>query len=134
MRALCRQIPKVGAECLNWARSDLCGGRPAMDVPTANTGAGATLTLDGGHAEANDACLANRPQAVQPEVCTPFSTAPLFEHPSMHTDLICTDTVGRNYLLMKDATFDASRRAIRHRNVDDTSASTQVAMRLRYTR
>jgi hypothetical protein len=37
MRALCRQIPKVGAECLNWARSDLCGGRPAMDVPTANT-------------------------------------------------------------------------------------------------
>ena len=36
MRALCRQIPKVGAECLNWARSDLCGGRPAMDVPTAN--------------------------------------------------------------------------------------------------
>jgi hypothetical protein len=27
--------PKVGAECLNWARSDLCGGRPAMGVPTA---------------------------------------------------------------------------------------------------
>jgi hypothetical protein len=27
MRALCRQIPKVGAECLNWARSDLCGLR-----------------------------------------------------------------------------------------------------------
>ena len=27
--------PKVGAECLNWARSDLCGGRPVMGVPTA---------------------------------------------------------------------------------------------------
>ena len=25
-RALCRHAPKVGAECLNWARSDLCGG------------------------------------------------------------------------------------------------------------
>src|SRR3954452_12217117 len=34
--ALCRQTPKVGAECPNWARSDLCGGRSAMDVPTAN--------------------------------------------------------------------------------------------------
>ena len=27
--------PKVGAECLNWARSDLCGGRPVVGVPTA---------------------------------------------------------------------------------------------------
>ena len=26
-RTLCRQTSKVGAECLNWARSDLCGGR-----------------------------------------------------------------------------------------------------------
>src|SRR5208337_5369687 len=34
--ALRRQTPEVGAECPNWARSDLCGGRPAMDVPTAN--------------------------------------------------------------------------------------------------
>src|SRR5258708_34008180 len=33
---LYRQTPKVGAECLNRARSDLCGGRPAMGVPTAN--------------------------------------------------------------------------------------------------
>ena len=33
--ALCRQTPKVGAECLNWARSDLCGGRSVMSVPTA---------------------------------------------------------------------------------------------------
>ena len=32
---LCRHQPKVGAECLNWARSDLCGGRPVMGVPTA---------------------------------------------------------------------------------------------------
>jgi hypothetical protein len=27
--------PKVGAECPNWARSDLCGGRSAMSGPTA---------------------------------------------------------------------------------------------------
>src|SRR5882762_7513986 len=33
--ALRRQIPKVGAECLNWARSVLCGGLAAMRVPTA---------------------------------------------------------------------------------------------------
>ncbi len=32
---LCRQSPKVGAECLNWARSDLCGGCPVMGIPTA---------------------------------------------------------------------------------------------------
>ena len=30
-----RHSPKVGAGCLNWARPDLCGGRPVMDVPTA---------------------------------------------------------------------------------------------------
>jgi pimeloyl-ACP methyl ester carboxylesterase len=34
--ALRRQTPEVGAECPNWARSDLCGGRSAMSVPTAN--------------------------------------------------------------------------------------------------
>src|ERR1700730_12649717 len=34
--ALCSQTPEVGAECPNWARSDLCGGRSAMRVPTAN--------------------------------------------------------------------------------------------------
>src|SRR5580704_17356438 len=33
---LLRQTPEVGAECPNWARSDLCGGRSAMGVPTAN--------------------------------------------------------------------------------------------------
>jgi RNA-directed DNA polymerase len=31
--ALCRQTPEVGAECPNWARSDLCGGRSVMGVP-----------------------------------------------------------------------------------------------------
>jgi hypothetical protein len=31
-----RQTLLVGAGCLNWARPDLCGGRPAMVVPTAN--------------------------------------------------------------------------------------------------
>ena len=34
-RAVCRQSPEVGAECLNGARSDLCGGHSAMSVPTA---------------------------------------------------------------------------------------------------
>ena len=33
------ETPKVGAECPNWARSDLCGGRPVMDVPTAKISA-----------------------------------------------------------------------------------------------
>jgi len=36
-RSLCRHSPKVGAECPNRARSDLCGGRSAMSVPTAIT-------------------------------------------------------------------------------------------------
>jgi hypothetical protein len=34
-RSLLRQIRKVGAECLNGARSDLCGGRGETRVPTA---------------------------------------------------------------------------------------------------
>ena len=33
---VCRQIPEVGAVCVNHARTDLCGGRLAMGVPTAN--------------------------------------------------------------------------------------------------
>jgi hypothetical protein len=36
-RAVCRQTPEVGAVCGNSARTDLCGGRPEMGVPTANT-------------------------------------------------------------------------------------------------
>ena len=32
-RAVRRQSPEVGAECLNGARSDLCGGHSAMRVP-----------------------------------------------------------------------------------------------------
>jgi len=35
--AVRRQTPEVGAECGNSARSDLCGGRSVMTVPTANT-------------------------------------------------------------------------------------------------
>jgi hypothetical protein len=31
----CRQTSEVGAVCLNRARTDLCGGRSAMSVPTA---------------------------------------------------------------------------------------------------
>ena len=34
--AVCRQTPEVGAVCGNSARTDLCGGRSAMGVPTAN--------------------------------------------------------------------------------------------------
>ena len=32
---ICRQTPKVGAECVNCACSDLCGGRSVMGVSTA---------------------------------------------------------------------------------------------------
>ena len=35
--ALRRQTPKVGAECVNRARSDLCGGCAVMRIPTANS-------------------------------------------------------------------------------------------------
>ena len=34
-RAFCRQTPEVGAVCGKAARTDLRGGRPVMDVPTA---------------------------------------------------------------------------------------------------
>ena len=34
-KAFRRQTPKVGAVCLNWARTVLCGGRSVMGVPTA---------------------------------------------------------------------------------------------------
>jgi hypothetical protein len=44
--ALRRQIPEVGAECLNRARSVLCGGLPAMGVPTAISGSTKSLTVD----------------------------------------------------------------------------------------
>jgi RNA-directed DNA polymerase len=42
---LLRQTPEVGAECPNWARSDLCGGRSAMGVPTANIKTKALIEL-----------------------------------------------------------------------------------------
>ncbi|RDK06529.1 hypothetical protein DN412_31135 [Cupriavidus lacunae] len=35
--AFCRQTPKVGARCPNWARRDLCGGCSVMSIPTAIT-------------------------------------------------------------------------------------------------
>src|SRR6266481_2151447 len=34
--ALRRQTPEVGAECPNWARSELSGGRSETGVPTGN--------------------------------------------------------------------------------------------------
>src|SRR5713226_6165734 len=37
-KTLCRHTPKVGAVCPNWARTDLCGGRSVMSVPTAISG------------------------------------------------------------------------------------------------
>src|SRR4029077_1115180 len=33
-RGIRRKSPEVGARCVNPARRDLCGGHPAMDVPT----------------------------------------------------------------------------------------------------
>src|ERR1035437_9409695 len=33
-----RYTPEVGAVCPNWARTDLCGGRAVMRVPTAING------------------------------------------------------------------------------------------------
>jgi len=46
-RSLRRYAPEVGAECLNWARSDLCGGRSAMTVPTVIGKAGCMLHQKG---------------------------------------------------------------------------------------
>ena len=40
-----RHTPKVGAECPNWARSVLCGGRSAMSVPTAIHGNADLVTV-----------------------------------------------------------------------------------------
>jgi hypothetical protein len=34
-RTLRRQIPKVGARCVKYARRDLCGGCSVMSIPTA---------------------------------------------------------------------------------------------------
>ncbi len=34
-KPLRRQPPEVAARCPNWARRDLCGGRPVMGIPTA---------------------------------------------------------------------------------------------------
>ena len=44
-RAVCRHSPEVGAECLNGARSDLCGGHSAMSVPTAIPFGGQFLSM-----------------------------------------------------------------------------------------
>jgi hypothetical protein len=43
--ALRRPTPEVGAGCSNRARPDLCGGRPEMDVPTANLDPKATFKI-----------------------------------------------------------------------------------------
>jgi hypothetical protein len=43
--ALRRQTPEVGAECPNWARSELSGGRSETNVPTGNTKIGALKRL-----------------------------------------------------------------------------------------
>ena len=46
-QAVCRQTPEVGAECVNCACSDLCGGRSVMGVPTAITRRIAIQSSDG---------------------------------------------------------------------------------------
>src|SRR6266446_1104736 len=43
--ALRRQTPEVGAECPNWARSELSGGRSETSVPTGNEAAGPLILL-----------------------------------------------------------------------------------------
>ena len=40
----CRHTPEVGAVCGKAARTDLCGGRPAMGVPTATKVLGLGIT------------------------------------------------------------------------------------------
>ena len=40
-----RQILEVGAECVSSARSDLCGGRPVMAVPTAINGSNSEVPI-----------------------------------------------------------------------------------------
>src|SRR6202035_5339432 len=57
---LLRQTPEVGAECPNWARSDLCGGRSAMGVPTAN----ALLSI---RLSKNPSCRKGRRRHTSPE-------------------------------------------------------------------
>ena len=47
-RAICRQTPEVGAVCPNRARTDLCGGRRAISVPTAIPPAGYVGGLEEG--------------------------------------------------------------------------------------
>src|SRR5207245_5442655 len=44
-KTLCRHTPKVGAVCPNWARTDLCGGRSVMSVPTAISDSEATFPV-----------------------------------------------------------------------------------------
>src|SRR5712675_3138400 len=43
--ALRRQTPEVGAECPNWARSELSGGRLETNVPTGNVRSAQRLRL-----------------------------------------------------------------------------------------
>jgi len=42
-----RYTPEVGAVCPNWARTDLCGGRAVMRVPTAIIGPSLATALFG---------------------------------------------------------------------------------------
>src|SRR5580700_787877 len=42
-----RYIPKVGAVCPNWARTDLCGGREVTRVPTAKVVARLVSIIEG---------------------------------------------------------------------------------------
>src|SRR5437764_6896313 len=48
---LCRHTPKVGAVCPNWARTDLCGGRSVMSVPTAISEMSSQIILLKGRAD-----------------------------------------------------------------------------------
>src|SRR6266436_2586942 len=56
-RTLRRQIPKVGARCVNHARRDLCGGCSAMGIPTA---IGCSRILSGGDNASRRLCSTAR--------------------------------------------------------------------------
>src|SRR3954447_8104696 len=83
--ALRRQTPEVGAECPNGARSDLCGGMPAMAFPTAMAAQAAAVNGAGWTSLAGMAGyqVVNRswsvPSRVRVRVCR-RRWAPFFDH------------------------------------------------------
>src|SRR3954452_24571497 len=74
--AVCRQTPKVGAECGNPARSDLCGGTGVTRFPTAINRSIACAANSATHAPSRSGLLLG----------VAFSLQPLTER---HDDAVC---------------------------------------------